>query len=211
MEDTMLNQSVVNLSDRDLLAVLVGENTADCMLMETGGSLLGLFPKEPCTVVMAREPGAEYGWAKPRVILSAAKELARRLLGETLVQGVNMGSPRMVKEYLTLSMGQLPYEVFMALWLDAQNGLIEAEEIFRGTLSQTPVYPREMVKRALAHNAAGVIVAHNHPSGINEPSQADRWLTDQLKTTLGLVDVKLVDHIIVAGNDHFSFCERGWL
>ena len=207
----MLNQPVANLSDRDLLAVLVGENTADCMLMETGGSLLSLFPDEPCMVAMARESGTEYGWAKPRVILSAAKELARRLLGETLVQGVNMNSPRQVKEFLTHSIGQLHHEVFMALWLDSQNRLIEAEEMFRGTLSQTAVYPREMVRHAMAFNAAGVVISHNHPSGEKEPSQADRWLTEQLKTCLGLVAVKLIDHIIIAGNNSLSFCERGWL
>ncbi|MBU1664833.1 MAG: DNA repair protein RadC [Gammaproteobacteria bacterium] len=211
MEDTMLSQPVVELSNRDLLALLVGENTADCMLMETGGSLFSLFPDEPCTVATVREPSAEYGWARPREILSAARELARRCLGESLAQGESMNSPRQVKDYLSLSLGKLPYEAFMVLWLDAQNRLIEAEVLFKGTLTQTSVYPREVVKQALAHNAAGVILSHNHPSGTAEASQADRWLTDQLKAALGLVDVKLVDHIIVAGNEHLSFCDRGWL
>lgn len=211
MEDTMLSQSVVDLSNRDLLALLVGENTADCMLLETEGSLSDLLAGEPCTVAMVREPGALYGWARPREILSAARELARRCLAESLTQGESMDSPRKVKDYLSLSLGKLPYEAFMVLWLDAQNRLIEAEVLFKGTLTQTSVYPREVVKQALAHNAAGVILSHNHPSATAEASQADRWLTDQLKAALGLVDVKLVDHIIVAGNDHLSFCDHGWL
>ena len=209
----MLSQPVVDLSNRDLLALLVGENTADCMLLETGGRLSDLFAGEPCSVAMVREPGSLYGnGAKPRVIVSAARELARRCLGESLVkQGECMTSPQKVKAFLTHSLGQLPYEAFMALWLDAQHGLIEAEVLFKGTLTQTSVYPREVVKHALAHNATSVVVAHNHPSGVAEASQADRWLTDQLKTALALVDVRVLDHVIVAGNSHLSFAERGWL
>jgi DNA repair protein RadC len=209
----MLSQPVIDLSNRDLLALLVGENIADCMLLETGGRLSDLFSGETSTVVMAREPGALYdNWAKPRVILSAAREMARRCLGESLVkQSECMSSPQKVKAFLTHSLGQLPYEAFMALWLDAQNGLIESEVLFKGTLTQTSVYPREVVRHAMAHNASSVIVAHNHPSGLAEASQADRWLTDQLKASLALVDVKVLDHIIVAGNSHLSFAEHGWL
>jgi DNA repair protein RadC len=99
----------------------------------------------------------------------------------------------------------------MALFLDAQNRVLAKEELFRGTLTQTSVYPREVVKRALAHNAAGVILAHNHPSGVAEPSQADRHLTDQLKSALSLVDVRVLDHFVVAGSSGFSFAERGYL
>ena len=209
----MLSQPVVDLSNRDLLALLVGEKTADGMLLETRGRLSDLFAGEPCSVAMAREPGALYGnWAKPRAILSAAREISRRCLGESLAkQGECMSSPRNVKEFLTHSLGHLPYEAFMALWLDAQHGLIEAEVLFKGTLTQTSVYPREVVRHAMAHNASSVIVAHNHPSRVAEASQADRWLTDQLRTSLALVDVRVLDHIIVAGNSHLSFAERGWL
>ncbi len=99
----------------------------------------------------------------------------------------------------------------MGVFLDAQNRVVRSEELFRGTLTQTSVYPREVVKRALAHNAAGVILAHNHPSGVPEASQSDRWLTDQLRQALALVDVKVLDHFIVAGNQSISFAERGWL
>ena len=209
----MLSQPVVDLSNRDLLALLVGEKTADGMLLETRGRLSDLFAGEASTVAMAREPGALYNhWAEPRVILSAAREISRRCLGESLAkQGECMSSPRNVKEFLTHSLGHLTYEAFMALWLDAQHGLIEAEVLFKGTLTQTSVYPREVVRHAMAHNASSVIVAHNHPSGVAEASQADRWLTDQLRTSLALVDVRVLDHIIVAGNSHLSFAERGWI
>ena len=143
--------------------------------------------------------------------LQSVLEMSRRALGEDMKRGDALNSPRAVRDYLRLLLGGRGHEVFMALFLDAQNRVLGAEELFRGTLTQTSVYPREIVIRALHHNAAGVILAHNHPSGVAEPSQADRWLTDQLKTALGLVDVKVIDHFIVAGSEGFSFCERGWL
>jgi DNA repair protein RadC len=137
--------------------------------------------------------------------------MSRRALGEEMRQGDALGSPGAVRDYLRLHLGGLGHEVFMALFLDAQNRVLAREELFRGSLTQTSVYPREVVKRALAHNAAGIILAHNHPSGVAEPSQADRWLTDQLKAALGLVDVRVLDHFIVAGSKGLSFAERGWL
>lgn len=125
--------------------------------------------------------------------------------------GAALSSPADVRDYLALSIGNREHEIFMVFFLDAQNRVIEAEEIFRGTLTTTSVYPREVVKRALALNAAGVIFAHNHPSGVAEPSPADRWLTDQLKAALALVDVRALDHFIIAGREAVSFAERGWL
>lgn len=125
--------------------------------------------------------------------------------------GAALNSPRAVREYLTLYLGDRPHEVFVVLFLDAQNRVLASEEMFRGTLTQTSVYPREIVKRALYHNAANIILCHNHPSGNPDPSQADLDLTKALKTVLELVDVKVQDHFIVAGDKGFSFCERGWL
>ena len=117
-----------------------------------------------------------------------------------------------VRDYLKAHLAPLRHEVFFALWLDAQNRLLVGEELFRGTLTQTSVYPREVVKRALAHNAAAVILAHNHPSGVADPSSADERLTRELKQALALVDVKVLDHFIVAGNaSPLSFAERGCL
>ena len=126
--------------------------------------------------------------------------------------GVQLASPRAVRDYLRLHLAGLAHEVFLALWLDAQNCLIAAEELFHGTLTQTSVYPREVVKKALWHNAAAVVLAHNHPSGVAEPSNADQLLTRELKQALALVDVRVLDHFIVAGqNQPLSFAERGLL
>lgn len=124
--------------------------------------------------------------------------------------GAALNSPGAVRDYLALWLGDREHEVFVVVFLDVKNRVIAAEELFRGTLTQTSVYPREVVKRALALNAAGLILAHNHPSGVAEPSMADGWLTEQLKTALALVDVRTHDHFIVAGGQAASFAERGW-
>ena len=125
--------------------------------------------------------------------------------------GAALSSPAAVRDYLALCLGDREHEVFAAVFLDAQNRVIATEELFRGTLTQTSVYPREVVKRALALNAAGLILAHNHPSGVAEPSQADHYITVQLKRALDLVDVRTLDHFIVAGAQAVSFAERGWM
>jgi DNA repair protein RadC len=117
----------------------------------------------------------------------------------------------LVRDYLKLKLGERPHEVFLAIFLDAQNRVITDEELFRGTLTQTSVYPREVVKQALKHNAAAVILAHNHPSGLAEPSHADEALTRALKQALALVDIKVLDHFIVGGGMAMSFAERGLL
>lgn len=125
--------------------------------------------------------------------------------------GVSLSSPAAVRDYLRLKLAALEHEVFVVLLLDAQNRLICAEDLFRGTLTQTSVYPREVVKLSLQHNAAAVIFAHNHPSGVAEPSRADEVLTLNLKQALSLVDVRVQDHFIVAGAGTVSFAERGLL
>ena len=122
-----------------------------------------------------------------------------------------LASPSAVRDYLRLRLSSLEHEVFACVWLDAQHRVIAFDELFRGTLTQTSVYPREVVKSALRHNAAGVIFAHNHPSGVAEPSQADQILTDTLKRALALVEVKVLDHFIVGGAIGLSFAERGLL
>jgi DNA repair protein RadC len=145
------------------------------------------------------------------VQLQAVVEIARRALTEQIGERDAMTSPRAVREYLSLSLGARPHEVFVALFLDSQNRLLGSEELFRGTLTQTSVYPREVVKTALRYNAAGVILAHNHPSGVAEPSRADELLTQTLKQALALVEIKTLDHFIVAGTRTVSFAERGLL
>ncbi len=134
---------------------------------------------------------------------------ARRLLANRVRRGATMSSPEAVKDHLRLELGVLEHEVFCVLFLDAQHRIIALKQMFRGTVSQTSVYPREVVKEALSVNAAAVILAHNHPSGSVEPSRADEFLTQTLKTALALVDVRVLDHLVLAGADVCSFAERG--
>ena len=138
-------------------------------------------------------------------------ELTRRALQEEIAAKDALTSPDAVRDYLRHCLSALPHEAFMALFLDSQHRLVAADELFRGTLAQTSVYPREVVKAALACNAAAVIFAHNHPSGVAEPSRADELLTTALKQALALVDIRTLDHFIVAGKRVVSFAERGLL
>ena len=212
--ERLLSKGVSVLSDAELLAIFLrvgirGKSAVDLArdLIKHFGSLSRLCtaPREAFSAF----PGM--GDAK-YAQLQAVLEMARRALGETLKDRDMLGSPGAVRDWLRLHLGQLPHEVFMILLLDAQNRLIEACELFRGTLTQTSVYPREVVKLALAQNAAAVILAHNHPSGASEPSRADEMLTKSLKQALALVDVQVLDHFIVAGNQvPVSFAEKGLL
>ncbi len=203
------------LSPAELLAIFLrvgvpGKNAvalARDLLDTYGGSLARLAGASPAE--LARLPGL--GPAKATQF-AAALELARRALAEPLPVRDVLSSPMLVRDWLRLRLSSLPHEVFVALWLDSQNRLLGHDELFRGTLTQTSVYPREVVKRALERNAAGVILAHNHPSGIAEPSKADELLTRTLKQALSLVDIKVLDHFIVAGQAMpLSFSERGLL
>jgi DNA repair protein RadC len=146
-----------------------------------------------------------------RAEVVAVLELARRALAQELQQKALFDSPKAVREYLQLQLGARTHEVFAVLFLDSQNRLIALEELFRGTLTQTSVYPREVVLRALHHHAAAVVLAHNHPSGTVQPSRADEMLTQTLKTTLALIDVRVLDHVIVAPGEALSMAERGLL
>lgn len=177
-------------SDLELLGKLLGVREAKKVY---GGTLSNLFSEQ------------EQAPEQCRVV----RELVKRWMSEELKTGEAMNSPKSVKEYLTIHFAGQQYESFVAIFLDAQHRVIEAEELFRGTLAQTSVYPREVVKAALKHNAAAIILAHNHPSGATEPSQSDRMLTDALKQSLALVDVRVLDHFVVAGNQTLSFAERG--
>jgi DNA repair protein RadC len=145
------------------------------------------------------------------VQLQAVMEMARRALRESLAERDVLSSPEAVKSYLRLKLQDLPREVFVVIFLDAQNRVQAIDELFAGTLTQTSVYPREVVKRALMHNAAAVIFAHNHPSGVAEPSHADEALTRALRQALALVDVRVLDHFVVGKGGALSFAERGLL
>lgn len=157
--------------------------------------------------LLVQEADGQYRPAQAEEVLSEAKQL----LARQVRTGATMSSPQAVKDYLRLEIGPLEHEVFCVLFLDAQHRIIALKPMFRGTVTQTSVYPREVVKEALAANAAAVVLAHNHPSGSVEPSRADEFLTQTLKTALALVDVRVLDHFVVSGADVCSFAERGLL
>ena len=136
---------------------------------------------------------------------------ARCVLSRRVRRGASMSSPQAVKDYLRVALGALEHEMFTIIFLDAQNRVLALKQMFRGSVTQTSVYPREVVKEALGLNAAGVILSHNHPSGAAEPSRADEYLTQTLKAALALVDVRVLDHMVVAGAEVVSFAERGLL
>ena len=209
--EKLLSKGSDALSDAELLAIFLrtgvnGKSAVDLAreLLQRCGSLSALCSASKQDV--CELPGM--GQAKYAQLL-AVMEMARRALKEKITNGSVLNSPAAVREYLRLKLQALPHEVFVALFLDAQNRVIEIEDLFRGTLTQTSVYPREVVKRALHHNAGAVIFAHNHPSGVAEPSHADETLTQALKQALALVDVRVLDHFIVAGGGVLSFAERG--
>lgn len=212
--ERLLARGAAALSDAELLAIFLrvgmrGKSAVDLARELIGhfGSLNRLFSatQDELSAISGMGP-AKY------VQLQAVLEMSRRALVEGMKQNDTMSTPGVVRDYLRLHLAGLGHEVFFALWLDAQNRLIAAEELFRGTLTQTSVYPREVVKKALQHNAAAVVLAHNHPSGVSEPSSADEFLTRELKQALALVDVRVLDHFIVAGQSQpLSFAERGLL
>src|SRR5215469_10238256 len=143
--------------------------------------------------------------------LQAALEMARRHFGEDLKRGKPLSDPAATRKFLRAQLRDVPYEVFGCLYLDNRHRVIVFEELFRGTLDGASVHPREVVRAALKHNAAALIFAHNHPSGVAEPSDADRRLTNRLKDALALVDVRVLDHFVVGDGDVVSFAERGWI
>lgn len=211
--EKLLSLGPAALADAELLALLLRTGMkglgvlqlAEKVLSDLGG-LPGLLQAD--TTRLGRIKGL--GPAK-RSELMAVMELARRSLHTDLRSQPVFSNPQAVKDFLQMQLGHRPHEVFGVLFLDAQNRLIAFEELFRGTLSQTSVYPREVVKQALAHNAGAVILTHNHPSGVLEPSRADELLTQTLKSSLQLVDVRVLDHIVVGRSACLSFAERGLL
>ena len=209
----LLRNELAHATDLDLLTVLIGDRgKATKLFAKAKFSLFALLhsvPQENGDLFCA-EGSTAYG-AEPILKLQAAVELAARTLTEQLASRSSLTSPGAVRDLLRLKLAGLPHEVFICIHLDAQHRVIVIEELFRGTLTQTSVYPREVVKASLRANAAAVIFAHNHPSGLAQPSQADETLTRTLREALSLVDVKVLDHFIVAGNQTLSFAERGLL
>ena len=210
--ERLLAEGAKVLSDAELVAILLRTGLPGKSAVDLGRELMQRFNG----VSGVLEAGARLGEIKglgpaKTAQFTAAIELARRALQEKMKENAALTSPGEVRDYLRLALSRREEEAFVCIWLDAQHRVIEIQEAFAGTLTQTSVYPREIVKAALARNAAAVIFAHNHPSGVAQPSQADELLTRNLKEALALVDVKVLDHFIVAGNQAISFAERGLL
>lgn len=211
--EKLLSQGAAALSDAELLAIFLrtgipGRSAVDLArdLLSGFGSLRALLQAD--LKVFCSHSGL--GPAK-FVQLQAVMEMGRRHLYEEMQRGDALTSPGSVRRYLKSQLLGLPHEVFACLFLDNQHRVIAFEELFRGTLDSASVYPREVVKRALAHNAAALILTHNHPSGVSEPSQADLMLTRRLKESLALVDIRVLDHLVVGDGEPVSFAERGLL
>lgn len=196
-----------HLSNTELLVMLCGD-TGKALAGRPLAELFG-FTKAYEYAPLANEERAPY-FVHPAI--AAAKELYIRAIDEDMRNGISFSDgPKVVREFLCGRLAALEHEVFWCLLLDAQCRLICIEELFRGTLTQTSVYPREIVKVVLAHNAAGAILVHNHPSGKSAPSEADKMLTNRIKDVLSGIDVRLYDHFVVGGNSATSFAEQGLL
>lgn len=211
--EKLLAHGSAALSDPELLAIFLGHGSGGLdalalareLLSEFGG-LKAFFAASQLQFCRQRGLGlARY------VKTQAVLELCRRCIYQNLQREAVFTEPALVKHYLQYSIGLESREVFMLLYLDSQHRLIKAEPLFYGTIDASPVYPRIVVQSALAHNAAAVILAHNHPSGVAEPSRADRAITERLTQAMALVDIKLLDHFVVGDAEVISFAERGWL
>jgi DNA repair protein RadC len=210
--ERLLAEGAKVLSDAELVAVLLRTGLPGKSAVELGRELVHEFNGVSGVLEAGARLGAIKGLGPAKAAqFAAAIELARRALQEELRKTSALTSPGAVRDYLRLAIGGRAHEVFVCIWLDAQHRVIKFEEPFQGTLTQTSVYPREIVKAALACNAAAVIFAHNHPSGAAQPSQADELLTANLKEALALIEVRVLDHFIVAGHQAISFAERGLL
>ena len=202
------------LGDAELLALLLRTGTQGRGVLQMAQELLKQFGGIAGLLNTTADDLKGFkglGGPAKRAELVAVLELARRALSQQLKEREVFSSPGAVKQYLQLQLAAKAHEVFAVLFLDAQNRLVAMEELFRGTLTQTSVYPREVVLHALKHGAASVVLAHNHPSGTVQPSRADEALTQTLKAALALVDVRVLDHVIVAQGEALSMAEKGLL
>lgn len=207
--EKLLARGAATLSDAELLAVFIGSGTRGRSAVDVGRALLlhhdGLGP-----LLQSTRQGTGLGpvaWCR----LQAALELGRRQLECGLRDGEPLTQPELSGRYLKARLGHYPYEVFACLFLDSRHRVIAFEELFRGSLDHASVHPREVVRHCMAHNAAAVILAHNHPSGVAEPSAADRAITLRLRDALALIEVRVLDHLVIGASAPVSLASRGWL
>lgn len=209
--EKLLARGPESLSDAELLAIFFRTGARGTTAVDLARDLLFRFGGLRQLLAADRDVLCQaHGLGEAKYIqLIAALEMGRRHLGTRLARGEALESPQDTRDFLQASLRDRPYEVFCCLFLDNRHRVLAFEELFRGTLNGTAVYPREVVKRALAINAAAVILVHNHPSGVAEPSRADETLTERLKEALSLVEVRVLDHIVVGDGESVSFSERG--
>jgi DNA repair protein RadC len=211
--ERLLGAGPANLSDAEVLAILLGRGVAGLSAVDLARSLLGRFGGiRGVFNASARELQQLRGVGPGRAaLLLAARESSRRYFEATLSPGRSIGSPGDSREFLLARLRDRPHEVFCCLFLDNRHRVLAFDELFRGTLDNTTVYPREVVKQALAHNAGAVILAHNHPSGVAEPSEADQLITRRIRSALDLVDIRLLDHFVIGDGLCVSLASRGLL
>ncbi|MGI2024434.1 RadC family protein [Shewanella glacialipiscicola] len=211
--DKLLQKGAAQLSDAELLAVLLRNGVAGLNAVDLARSLIREFGGLRNLLCAPRNQVCRLPGVGPvkYAQLQAAAELARRVAQENLQRGQILTNPDLTRDYLMRQLADRPYEVFAVLLLDSQHRVIQFVELFRGTIDSASVYPREVVSLVLEKKAAAVIVCHNHPSGIAEPSQADRRITERLKNALATIDVSLLDHMVVGDQEIVSFAERGWI
>jgi DNA repair protein RadC len=211
--EKLLDKGATALSDAELLAILLRTGTAGHSALDLARDILKNFRSLRKFLAADRQRFcSEPGLGPARFAeLQAAVEIARRQLSETLRAGPSLSSPKATRDFLSARLRDLEHEVFCCLYLDKRHRLIQFEELFRGTIDGASVRPREIVKLALQRNSAAVIIAHNHPSGVAEPSSADELITHRVKEALALVDIRLLDHIIIGDGAVVSLAERGLL
>jgi len=211
--EKLLLRGSASLSDAELLAIFIRTGTAGRTAVDIARELLSRFGGLRALLTAEFDDVTGIAGLGPAKFaqLKAVLELGQRYLGESLSPGQPLGDPTAVRRYLAARLRDRPHEVFCCLYLDNRHRVLAFEELFRGTINGAAVYPRELVKQALAKNAAAVILVHNHPSGVAEPSRADEALTQRVKEALDLVDIRVLDHLVVGDGEMTSFCERGLL
>lgn len=211
--EKLITRGAAALSDAELLAILLRSGVHEKTALDLARELLARFGGLRALLDADRRTlCASAGLGPAKVAqLHGALELGQRYLRERLERGDALTRPDDTRRYLQARLGSYPHEVFACLFLDTRHRVIACEELFNGTIDGACVYPREVVRRTLAHNAAAVILAHNHPSGVAEPSEADRQITRRLQEALALIDVRVLDHIVVAAGESVSLAERGMM
>lgn len=209
--EKLLSQGATALSDAELLAIFLRTGVQGMSAVTLANNLLVAFGSLPALLQASKADFCQhFGLGEAKYAqLQASAELTKRCLAQQLRHREALTSSQHTIDYLKLQLAHLPYEAFMVIYLDNQHQVLQCEELFRGTINQASVYPREIVRQVIKYNAAAVILSHNHPSGITEPSQSDIRITERIKAALVLIDVSVLDHVIIGSENPYSFADHG--